>query len=60
MGLLEQGGGAILTVAKNMTRKAVDELIDLVGAGSFVNTDDFPAYMHLGENGWDPRVVTTA
>ena len=55
--ILERGGRTILTVAKNMTKKAVDELMDLVGAGSDINTDNFPAYTHLGENGWDHRAV---
>jgi len=57
MGLLERGGKAILTVAKNVTRKAVDGLMGLVAAGSVVITDDFPAYMHLGGEGWDHRIV---
>jgi len=57
VGLLERGGRAILTVAKNMTKRAVDELMGLVGAGSVVDTDDFPTYIHLGEDGWDHRVV---
>jgi hypothetical protein len=57
MVFLERGGRAILTLAKNITKKAMDELMDLIDAGSVVNTDDFPAYTHLGENGWDHRVV---
>jgi len=57
MGLLERGGRAVLTVAKNVTRKAVDELMGLVAAGSVVIIDDFLAYMHLGGEGWDHRVV---
>lgn len=57
LGLVERGGRAIVTVARNVTRKAVDGLMDLVGAGS-VNTDDFPAYTHLGGDGWDHRVVS--
>jgi hypothetical protein len=40
-----------------MTKKAVDELMHLVGAGSDINTDDFPAYTHLGGEGGDHRVV---
>jgi len=44
--------------SRNVTRKAVDGLMDLVGAGSVVNTDDFPAYTHLGGDGWDHRVVS--
>jgi transposase-like protein len=44
-------------VAKNVTRKAVDELMELVAAGSVVITDDFRSYMHLGGEGWDHRIV---
>ena len=58
LGLVERGGRAIVTVARNVARKAVDGLMDLVGAGSVVNTDDFPAYTHLGGDGWDHRVVS--
>ena len=57
MGLLERGGSAILTVAKNVTKKAVDELMELVAAGSVIITDDFRSYMHLGREGWDHRIV---
>ena len=39
-----------------MTKRAVDGLMDLIDAGSVVNTDDFPAYTHLGGDGWDHRV----
>jgi transposase-like protein len=51
MGLLERGGRAVLTVAKNVTMKAVDGLMELVGAGSVIITDDFRSYMHLGGEG---------
>lgn len=46
----------IFTVVKRVARKAVDELMELVAAGSVV-TDDFRSYMHLGGEGWDHRVV---
>jgi len=57
MGLLERGGRAVLTVARNVKRRVVDGLMGLVGASSVVNTDDFPVYMHVGGDGWDHRIV---
>lgn len=57
IGLLERGGKAVLEVAKHISKKTVDGLMELVGRGSVVNTDDFTAYMHLSEDDWDHRVV---
>ena len=31
--------------------------MELVGEGSVINTDDFTAYVHLSEDGWDHQVV---
>ena len=42
---------------KNVTKKAVDELMKLVTAGSVVITDDFRSYTHLGGDGWDHWIV---
>ena len=57
MGLLERGGKAVLKVARQVSKKIVDGLMDLVSSGSVINTDDFTAYRHLSEDGWDHRVV---
>ena len=45
MGIVERGGRAILTVARNVKKKAVDELMELVAAGSVIITNDFRSYM---------------
>lgn len=57
MALLERGGKVVLKVAKHVSKKTVDGLMELVGRGSVINTDDFTAYMHLREEDWDHRVV---
>jgi len=55
MGLLERGGQAVLRVVKHITKKAVDELQELVADGSAIITDDFRSYMHLGREGFRRR-----
>lgn len=57
MGLLERGGKAVLKVAKHVSKKTVDGLMELVGKGSVINTDDFTVYIHLSGDGWEHRVV---
>ena len=39
-------------VAKDVSKKAVDGLMELVGRGLVINTDDFTAYLHLKRDGW--------
>lgn len=57
IGLLERGGKAVLKVAKDVSKKTVDRLMELVGKGSVINTDDFKTYTHLKRDGWDHRII---
>jgi len=43
--------------SQQVSKKTVDGLMGLVSSGSVINKDDFTAYMHLSEDGWDHQVV---